>query len=317
MKRFKNILVLYDRGIGDEAALARAAALAKTNDARLTVAEAIEKLPSDALALLGPLSARETDIRRRFLEERRAHLERLTASIQHDGVAAGASVLHGRPFLEVIRAVLREGYDLVIMTADIWRGLHRIGFGSTSMHLMRKCPCPVWVMQPKVGRRFRRIMAAIDPDVTEASPGALDVKIMQLASSLARMEACHLDVLHAWDLSGADLDTSQSEISDEIMSQLVARNKAAHQAAVRRLIETIDLQGVAIDVHLPKGDPVQMIPEFASDKQVDLIVMGTIGRSGISGFLIGDTAEMVLRQVGCSVLAVKPDGFVTPVMASD
>lgn len=317
MKRFKNILAIYDGKIGDEAALDRAIALARANGARLTLAEPVENTPGDVMAVFGSLPGSAAEIERRFVEERFASLERLAASIRHDGIAASANILVGRPFLEVIRAVIRDEHDLVVMNAKSRRGLRHLPFGSTSMHLMRKCPCPVWVMQPKVGRRFRRIMAAIDPDVTEASPGALDVKIMQLASSLARMEACHLDVLHAWDLSGADLDTSQSEISDEIMSQLVARNKAAHQAAVRRLIETIDLQGVAIDVHLPKGDPVQMIPEFASDKQVDLIVMGTIGRSGISGFLIGDTAEMVLRQVGCSVLAVKPDGFVTPVMASD
>lgn len=42
-------------------------------------------------------------------------------------------------------------------------------------------------------------------------------------------------------------------------------------------------------------------------------IMGTVGRTGIPGFLIGNTAETVLRQVACSVLAVKPTGFVTPV----
>ncbi|NJO21650.1 MAG: universal stress protein [Sphingomonadales bacterium] len=45
--------------------------------------------------------------------------------------------------------------------------------------------------------------------------------------------------------------------------------------------------------------------------------MGTVTRTGIAGFLIGATAEDVLRQVDCSVLTVKPDGFVTPVAASD
>jgi nucleotide-binding universal stress UspA family protein len=56
-----------------------------------------------------------------------------------------------------------------------------------------------------------------------------------------------------------------------------------------------------------------VIIELAAAKSIDLIVMGTIGRTGIPGLFIGNTAETVLRQVHCSVLTVKPQGFVTPV----
>jgi universal stress protein E len=41
--------------------------------------------------------------------------------------------------------------------------------------------------------------------------------------------------------------------------------------------------------------------------------MGTLGRAGIAGLLIGNTAEKILHQVECSVMTVKPDGFVSPV----
>jgi nucleotide-binding universal stress UspA family protein len=52
---------------------------------------------------------------------------------------------------------------------------------------------------------------------------------------------------------------------------------------------------------------------LAANLQADLVVMGTIARTGISGFIIGNTAESILDQLTCSVLAVKPPGFVTPV----
>ncbi len=45
----------------------------------------------------------------------------------------------------------------------------------------------------------------------------------------------------------------------------------------------------------------------------DLIVMGTKGRTGIPGLIIGNTAENVLQRTKASVLAVKPNGFVSPV----
>ncbi|MDJ0607661.1 MAG: universal stress protein [Kiloniellales bacterium] len=317
MRRFKNILVLYQGSVGNEQALTRAVDLAKSNGGRLTVAEVLPKLPSDAMATLGPFTVSENQAQKCFLEEREAHLDRLTDSIRREGIETKVAVMIGKPFLEVIRAVLREHYDLVVMTADIWKGLHQITFGSTSMHLMRKCPCPVWVMHPRAGPRFRRILAAVDPSVTDPSVDPLTLKIMQLASSLARIEDCHLDIVHAWDLQGADLDTSQSEISDEIMTRLVDRNHDSHRSSVQRLVDQSDLHGLDFEVHLPKGEAARLVPQFARDQGSDLIVMGTIARSGISGFLIGDTAELVLRQVECSVLAVKPDGFVTPVIASD
>lgn len=73
------------------------------------------------------------------------------------------------------------------------------------------------------------------------------------------------------------------------------------------------LSGIPHNVHLLKGDPAEVIASLTAKKRIDLIVMGTVGRTGIPGFLIGNTAETVLRQVNCSVLAVKPEGFVTPV----
>ena len=48
-------------------------------------------------------------------------------------------------------------------------------------------------------------------------------------------------------------------------------------------------------------------------KRFKNMVMGTVCRTGVAGFFIGNTAENVLHQVNCSVLAVKPQGFVSPV----
>ena len=60
-----------------------------------------------------------------------------------------------------------------------------------------------------------------------------------------------------------------------------------------------------------------MIPRLASSQQVDLIVMGTVCLTGLPGLFIGNTAENVLQQVDCSVLTVKPGGFVSPVKPGD
>ena len=65
--------------------------------------------------------------------------------------------------------------------------------------------------------------------------------------------------------------------------------------------------------HLVKGVPRREIPALAKRLGADLVVMGTVARTGVPGFFIGNTAETILRSVRCSVLAVKPEGFVSPV----
>ena len=62
-----------------------------------------------------------------------------------------------------------------------------------------------------------------------------------------------------------------------------------------------------------KGAASKEIPLMVENYDIDLIVMGTVGRVGIPGLIIGNTAESILEQTKCSVLAIKPEGFKTPI----
>lgn len=69
---------------------------------------------------------------------------------------------------------------------------------------------------------------------------------------------------------------------------------------------------VSIKTHIVKGVSETTIPETAKALKSDLIVMGTVGRSGPIDLLIGNTAESVLMQINCPVLTLKPAGFEWP-----
>ncbi|MDZ7749444.1 MAG: universal stress protein [Halofilum sp. (in: g-proteobacteria)] len=66
-----------------------------------------------------------------------------------------------------------------------------------------------------------------------------------------------------------------------------------------------------------QGPAAEVVPTLAQELDAELVVMGTVGRTGIAGLLIGNTAETILERLASSVLAVKPPGFRTPVMADD
>lgn len=70
-----------------------------------------------------------------------------------------------------------------------------------------------------------------------------------------------------------------------------------------------------MQVHFREGEPERVIPEVARETDAEVVVMATVGRTGVPGLIIGNTAEAVLNRIDCSVLAVKPASFVTPVAA--
>jgi len=183
MKRFKQILYYIDASKGSRAALERAAELALRNRGRLTVL-GVKRLPLD-LRLMAPALplAELQDMATQDLRER---LEQFVEPVRQKGLRLDIEVLIGTPFIEIIHQVLDHGHDLVMTSAEGGPGgLKGLFFGSTSLHLMRKCPCPVWVIKPGPHRRFARILAAVDPDPGDEEPPSVNAKIMQLATSLA------------------------------------------------------------------------------------------------------------------------------------
>ncbi|NIO39952.1 MAG: universal stress protein, partial [Burkholderiales bacterium] len=69
-------------------------------------------------------------------------------SVATDGVSLDTKVLVGKPFIEIIRQVLRDNHDLIVKCADADSGRREMLFSSTDKHLMRKCPCPLWIIKP-------------------------------------------------------------------------------------------------------------------------------------------------------------------------
>ena len=90
------------------------------------------------------------------------------------------------------------------------------------------------------------------------------------------------------------------------------RNLKVNNNAVRDAIEYLQPR-----IPMYKGSAREEIPALAKRLAVDCILVGTVARTGIPDFIIGNTAETILEQMECSVLAIKPPGFETPVALED
>jgi universal stress protein E len=309
MQRFRNILVVTNGSLDEDAAFQRAIGLARRNDAVLTLAAFLPEQPRWSYRY-DPTLALQT----MMIDSYEQRLSDAVEPLREEGMQVGAKVLSGTPFLEIIRLVLRNQHDLVIVGAEDERGLRERLLGGTTLHLMRKCPCPVWVVKPTPQGRFARILAAVDVIPSGEKRNSLNEKIMTLSLSLAEIERSELHILHAWTLYGESaLRSGRFNLSWEQVDRMASQMRELHKEWLQELLAQFSLDRVRHQVHLIHGDPKEVIPERAKMLQAELVVMGTVGRTGIPGLLIGNTADEVLRQIECSVLAVKPDGFVTPV----
>ncbi|MEE4313380.1 MAG: universal stress protein, partial [Desulfofustis sp.] len=233
-------------------------------------------------------------------------------------------IRQGRCFLEAIRTVIYNGHDLVIKTVEDPDFLERL-FGSTDMHLLRKCPCPLWLLKPSERTTYRSIIAAVDfnPLRPSGDESELNQKILELAASQALADFADLHLVHSWQVFGERLVRGQTDSHDKSIAGYVEKEELLHRNGLRQLGERLraaigndTYSYLSPTLHVLKGTAHHTIPKLAQELDADLVVMGTLARTGIAGLLIGNTAETILEQLRCSVLAVKPDGFVSPVAAA-
>ncbi|MCU0894421.1 MAG: universal stress protein [Rhodospirillales bacterium] len=308
MKRFKNILVLLG-GVSDkDPALLRAMALAASNQARLTLALCLEEFGDEPPA---------DELRRSVVDGLRARLLAVADDLRHRGFRADAEIVFGRTFIQAIVRILRRQHDLVVKTARSQPLAGAALFGSTDLHLLRKCPCPVWMIHPRSGAHRGGVLAAVDASSDDADRRALNTMIMQLATSLSLLEETPLHVLHAWHLPAKNtlLDSPWLKIPRAEVDRLAEETRRSRKSRFDDLLAPFQPIAPGMQVHFREGNPEAVIPAVAFETDAEVIVMATIGRTGIPGLIIGNTAEEVLGQVDCSVLAIKPASFVTPVAA--
>lgn len=208
------------------------------------------------------------------------------------GIRASCKVIFGKCWVELVREVLRGNYDLVVAGTRSQGPLKNALFGSTGLKLLRKCPCPVWLVKPGFNQEFADILVAHD-----LSP--VGDEALKLGAKIGMGRNSHLHILHV-------VDMALSMEADQLTIDL-ARAKIARQ------LESVPHVASKIKVSVINYSPAEAIQDYIKSHDIHLVVMGTIARTGIPGVIVGNTAEKLLPHLPCSVLAIKPAGFKSPV----
>ena len=167
--------------------------------------------------------------------------------------------------------------DWIIMGRHGLTGLPRLLLGSVTARVIGHSAFSVLVVPRGAALEFKRVLIAADDSPFSAAAWQEALSITQ------RMES-HLTAI-AVAASGGEV-------------------KAANQV-VQRMEAEARLRGVPLETAVPYGQPFEAILQVAQAKKVNLIVLGSHGRTGLRRLLLGSTAERVIGQAPCPVLVVK------------
>ncbi|HVC95776.1 MAG TPA: universal stress protein [Pirellulales bacterium] len=222
------------------------------------------------------------------------------------GVNAEWELKHGTAWKQIIGRVARCEHDLVIVARSChdyaWRDL----LGHTAVKLVHYCPCPVWVAKPEMDQAELNILVA--SDLSEVGERALEIAV-----TLRTLLGGKIHLLHVLESPFARL--SSSGLVQASAGRFFRDARAgAQRALAAHIARTGDSQAAGeIDVQVINGGCDSVVLEFIQTHKINLLVMGTAARGGLSRIMLGNTAERLLPYVHCSLLIVKPEGFKLPV----
>ena len=305
---FRNILIATDFSEDAAAALQLAVWVAKRSSGRVVLTHVVDDLrratmgmsnraKQDLLAGDGHIYEKEI----RYVSDQKMQV--LIQPLEESGIEISRETLLGEAFVEISHAVQQEGFDLVMTGTRGLTGWKQFFVGSTAKKLIRNCPAVVWVVKKEHATPPKVVLAPTD--FSDASRKAVLSGLW-----LAEKADAELHLVHVID---------SKDVPDDLLKHIPPGSSVRQEVnkeAEQRLDEFLKTLGAGVSrviSHLTWGHPWQEISRIAMKHQADLISMGTVGRSGVTGIVLGNTAERVLDTCDCSILTVKPDDYVSPI----
>lgn len=240
--------------------------------------------------------------------------ESMTLQTKYLGLKVDYDVALGRPFQEIVSYADSNHCELIVIDANVGNKHHAVQYGSTTRHLMRKSPLPVWTISRQA--EAAPIKVAVAVDVLSATDETIEFnrKLLRFGASIAAQLNQKVQLVHCWELYGEDYMRNWQRIAEMEIIKLAEKEQQHRLVLCQKLIDETGLSSEQVEIQLAHGEVVTAMPSYLSKQGVSLLIMGTVARTGIAGFFIGNTAESVLDEIECSVITLKPDGFVSPIL---
>lgn len=290
MSHYDTILVPTDGSDPASRAATQAAYLAEAFDASVHVVSVV-----DVQAAAGPFDAGGVDDEfiERLEAEGESAIEVIEAAIDD---AVETALVRGTPGEAILDYVDDHDIDLIAMGTHGRTGLRRYVAGSVTEHVVRHAEVPVLTTRAteasQVEDGYEEIM--LPTDGSEPAGVAVEHGLAVAERTGARVHV--VNVVDVAELSAGPDYTLPTELLENFRER--------GERVTEEIASAAEARGIDAVTAVREGFPAQDLLEYADEQDIDLIAMGTQGRTGLSRFLLGSTTERIIRRADAPVLAV-------------
>lgn len=308
MARYNNLLVAIDPNQDDQPALRRAVYLVHKLGGSIKAFLPIYDFSYEMTTLLS--SDERTAMRKGVISQRTAWIEEQCQYYINSGVPIDIKVVwHNRPFEAIIQEVIAFKHDLVLKMAHQHDRFESVIFTPTDWHLLRKCPCPVWMVKDQPWPEGGKALVAVNLSGEEPYHDPLNIKLVTEALELAKqVNQTEVHLVGAYPVTPINIAIELPDFDPSVYNDAI---RGQHLIAMKSLRQKFQLDEKF--THVEKGLPEEVIPDLAEHLDAGVVVLGSIGRTGFSAAFIGNTTELVIDHLKCDLLAIKPDDYISPV----
>lgn len=271
----KKILAIADRDSDQHAAIRKARAVAVT--------------PTTALFILG-FTAPAPGAGARASIEKKAQLQQIIDAELSDVSTITLDVIVTDDIAGYCSQFCAENrIDLVIKTGHRSESLF---YTPLDWRLIRELACPVLIATPDKWRARPNVVVTLDIGSDDGAQLKLNVKVARWAREWAAGHDADLHATYCLASEGSHDDA----------------DKAAEEQARAELETFLEDNGIAFtSVQVGSGRPEDVLVDLAERLKADVMVLGSVGRKGVSGVLLGNTAESILHRLHTDAVVIHPD----------
>jgi universal stress protein E len=301
VKTPKRILVVISGRHAEHPALERALKFAAFSDVHIHLFNSIYEPVMELSDLLS--SEHRKEMKSQYMADRYLYMDTLADTLDEKGISCSVNVAWHKELHEAIEEIVDElEPDLVIKRISAQTSNINPFAMPVDRHLLRYCKAPLLLVRDSHWMKTP-ILAAIDPNTADKEHIALNHTILDYAKMLAHVTETQLHSVNTFETPsmGPYMDVGWANIDFESIKVDFSN---AHKNKMQTLLKEHDL--LNNHFHVIEGPAEIAIPNLAKEMDAQLLILGTVGRTGISGAFIGNTAEHVLAHMSCDILTLKP-----------
>jgi len=203
----------------------------------------------------------------------------------------------------IIDYVAEQAIDLLVMSTHGRRSLEQVVFGSVAEAVLRRCPCPAWLVRQGIrpcltldGRSLHLDHVLIPTDFSTNS-----VRPMRWLPLIRGNSDLRIHLLHAVE---ARFHPAYYAGGVESIFELDPEARGRMEAKIRRLFALPDEGASGITVALREGAPPATIVDYITEAGIDLVILSNNGYDEVEDYVVGSTTERVIRRSTVPVLVV-------------